>query len=67
MEVTMYKCPECGVISTREEWNDTTSRWFVEEYYPIEENGIDCFYICPCCDEEVLGCNIEEMVGNFNE
>jgi ssDNA-binding Zn-finger/Zn-ribbon topoisomerase 1 len=61
-----YECPECGTVSTAEEIDNRSKEFYDDEDYPsitadtIEGEDDPCF-VCPECDEEIVGEDWEEV------
>jgi|GEM_PF-158305 len=51
-----YICPNCGALSTSEEWNRETKKQFkkydIVDIIPIEQNSSGSYFNCPNCKEE---------------
>lgn len=58
----MYKCLQCKVESTQDEWNETTQNDFTTTITPIQHD-IDnlSFYVCPGCGVYISHDEIEKI------
>jgi len=56
-----YKCEECEQISTADDINDATIKYFGEGIEPITGDKYDGDYMCPKCNTLICGENFKEI------
>jgi len=65
-----YICPNCGSLSTSEEWNKETKKQYekydIVDIIPIENNSSGSYFNCPNCKEEfnISFIKLEEFLDN---